>query len=691
VKFVAKKQPLGMLDGEYRQELLYRIRVRIARFKAGAPHLREDPYIMNSKGRKFGVNIRKSQLLIQEYMRQNFTMEYALSRVGALCVYPLESLIRFESIDDSIVEGLYDILRCWDLNPSLSDQFRHLSQLRPMQPPRNRSKSFWVYLPLDRRCYWTTIISEVIHPRSSSKLPFVRVNMQSTDNFFTTELDEEDIDMYIANGDSRDAAMLTAGCVICDVCLKTCGARIEASDLNGEKISDTLSLITDSDIQTLDEISPSLRCSGCGRVAHIACINTKSFFDRAILNQIKIENRDWFCVKCCSGTCESLLGAQFGYAATGSMTRREYERIALSDSGEIFENCKSIEDFEIRFWNILIAGNPPSETVPDMVLYASDLDSKNVAGGRFPTSYMPVNDPTLAWDLRHLALSPKSILRHLPDSADITGVSRPWMYLGSPASAFCWHTEDHFLCSISYMHEGAPKVWYSAPGKARERMNTAMKQIIPDLMGTPELPHNLVTMINPQTLVHKYAIPISRGTQNPGEFIITFPQAYHCGFNTGCNLAEAVNVGCPDWLPHGLKSAHHYMGMRKDSIICMDLLIWNVAEAIVRGEENDDGVIRTCVEYLTFILTSLLENDKKLNYVTLTEQTADCHKCHQFCFFGMTPTRSCLACASPGDEFRLTKSLKEIQRLIDKCEGTPMSVSDAPMRKSARIAKKISP
>lgn len=34
----------------------------------------------------------------------------------------------------------------------------------------------------------------------------------------------------------------------------------------------------------------------------------------------------------------------------------------------------------------------------------------------------------------------------------------PWLYVGSALSAFCWHVEDHALCSINFLHMGSPKV-----------------------------------------------------------------------------------------------------------------------------------------------------------------------------------------------------------------------------------------
>ena len=43
-------------------------------------------------------------------------------------------------------------------------------------------------------------------------------------------------------------------------------------------------------------------------------------------------------------------------------------------------------------------------------------------------------------------------------------------------------------------------------------------------------------------------LQIFRTDQHAGEFVITFPRAYHAGFNNGYNFAEAVNFCPSDWV-----------------------------------------------------------------------------------------------------------------------------------------------
>ena len=40
------------------------------------------------------------------------------------------------------------------------------------------------------------------------------------------------------------------------------------------------------------------------------------------------------------------------------------------------------------------------------------------------------------------------------------------------------------------------------------------------------------------------------------KFFLVMPYAYHCGFNLGYNIAEAVNYATVDWIPFGEKSVN---------------------------------------------------------------------------------------------------------------------------------------
>lgn len=65
----------------------------------------------------------------------------------------------------------------------------------------------------------------------------------------------------------------------------------------------------------------------------------------------------------------------------------------------------------------------------------------------------------------------------------------------------------------------------------------------------------------------------------PGEFILTFPGAYHAGFSTGLNIGEAVNFVTQSWFDYGLKCQEIYRKSReKIPVFPMEwLLIENIS------------------------------------------------------------------------------------------------------------------
>lgn len=163
----------------------------------------------------------------------------------------------------------------------------------------------------------------------------------------------------------------------------------------------------------------------------------------------------------------------------------------------------------------------------------------------------------------------------------ITGVMVPWLYVGSALSAFCWHLEDHGLCSVNYNHLGAPKVWYGVPANASDAVEDAVRDALPHLLeDCPDLMHQLVTMLSPNEMV-KRGVPVVRAVQRAGEFIITLPSAYHCGFNAGFNVAEAVNFGPASWLPYGTDAVRKYRQEKRHCTFSHDALLLCIARAAI--------------------------------------------------------------------------------------------------------------
>ena len=117
--------------------------------------------------------------------------------------------------------------------------------------------------------------------------------------------------------------------------------------------------------------------------------------------------------------------------------------------------------------------------------------------------------------------------------------------------------------SINYSHCGKPKLWYSVPESYREKFEKAIKQRYALLFQKdPNLLFDNITMISPAYLISK-GITVNKTLQRPGEFVVTFPGSYHCGFSTGLNVGEAVNFMTKSWFDFGFKCQNIYRATRQ--------------------------------------------------------------------------------------------------------------------------------
>ncbi|PON63624.1 FY-rich [Parasponia andersonii] len=290
---------------------------------------------------------------------------------------------------------------------------------------------------------------------------------------------------------------------------------------------------------------------------------------------------------------------KFGFQSGSDFTLEEYQRYAarfkecyfgMKDTKEetesgTFEHSKrwepSVEVIEGEYWRIV---EQPTDGVE--VYYGADLET-GVFGSGFPkaSSIETKSDMdqylTSGWNLNNLARLPGSVLCF--EGCDISGVLVPWLYVGMCFSSFCWHVEDHHLYSLNYHHWGEPKLWYGVPGSHASALEDAMRKHLPDLFEEqPDLLNELVTQLSPSVLKSE-GVPVYRAIQHSGEFVLTFPRAYHSGFNCGFNCAEAVNVAPVDWLVHGQNAVELYSKQCRKTSISHDKLLLGAAQAAAQA------------------------------------------------------------------------------------------------------------
>ncbi|GMI32202.1 hypothetical protein TrRE_jg2457, partial [Triparma retinervis] len=263
------------------------------------------------------------------------------------------------------------------------------------------------------------------------------------------------------------------------------------------------------------------------------------------------------------------------------------------------------------------------------------------------------------WNLNNMPTMPGSVLRHV--KVPINGVNVPWLYMGTLFSTFCWHNEDNYLYSINYHHKGAPKQWYGVPGtrKDADGLEKVFKNFLMGRMKEePGLLHHITTMFSP-ILLRKANIPVCKITQHPGEFIITFPRAFHGGFSMGPNIGEAVNFATPDWLSHGADASERYRNFSRQAVFSHDRLMFTMAQYL------NEHSIQSCEMLITELSRVIREEDTlrrrlfeigiqdvsgkvplpRNNLVQLDEASANyddkrlCLICKHICFFSAVACR----------------------------------------------------
>ncbi|KAI2608094.1 PLU-1-like protein [Hypoxylon fragiforme] len=292
---------------------------------------------------------------------------------------------------------------------------------------------------------------------------------------------------------------------------------------------------------------------------------------------------EWNCHRCLVGD------GQFGFEEGGLYSLKQFQEKAADFKQGYFENRLPVDpmlncsrpvtedDVEKEFWRLVAS---TEETVE--VEYGADIHCTTHGSG-FPTAERNPCDSYASdpWNLNVMPLHSESLFRHI--KTDISGMTVPWVYVGMIFSTFCWHNEDHFAYSVNYQHFGATKTWYGIPAEDTEKFENAMREAVPELFETqPDLLFQLVTLLTPEHL-KKAGVRVYALDQRAGQLVITFPQAYHAGFNHGFNFNEAVNFAPSDWEPCGLAGVERLQQFRRQPCFSHDELLWTAAEGTSSG------------------------------------------------------------------------------------------------------------
>lgn len=378
-----------------------------------------------------------------------------------------------------------------------------------------------------------------------------------------------------------------------------------------------------------------LLCDGCDRGYHLYC------FDPPIA---EIPPTDWYCPHCLEipkgsyGFEEKEVRSLHKFQKIASRFKNDYFREKFGnepgDRLEVTEN-----DCEAEFWETV------QSSYGDLTIeYGADLHSSRHGSG-FPTiEKQPYNEYSrCGWNLNVLPLIEGSILNYTKKKG-ISGIMTPWLYVGMLFSTFCWHAEDQHLYSMSYSHWGETKTWYGIPSESTDDMEKVMRKEFPDLFKTsPDLLFHITTLLSPKILMEN-GVTCYVADQRPGEFIITFPGAYHCGFSHGFNFTEAVNFAFFDWLPYGHKCLDLLSSYKRAPLFPYEEIVLCASKALVSCEiklDDDDFALllgaftelynkELCLRKIA--REKIISSETLLHHDEDDPAYAECHLCSKFCY-----------------------------------------------------------
>ncbi|RPA99642.1 JmjC-domain-containing protein [Choiromyces venosus 120613-1] len=184
--------------------------------------------------------------------------------------------------------------------------------------------------------------------------------------------------------------------------------------------------------------------------------------------------------------------------------------------------------FRGRQWHDILTGTPRDGTTQ----YSSDNDITPDL-----RCYLSLSDPKLT-SLSGNVLRDKITV--------VTGIHTPYLYIGQAYTMFALHAEDYNALSLNYQHSGAPKSWRVCSPRDFSHLEDFIAASIPNAGDCSQFVRHQSIYLPRQTL-ERAGVRSTLVRQLPGEMVITWPLAYHQGWNEGVNVNEACGYGNVKW------------------------------------------------------------------------------------------------------------------------------------------------
>eukprot|EP01135_Chromosphaera_perkinsii_P012162 Nk52_evm1s2603 gene=Nk52_evmTU1s2603 len=115
-------------------------------------------------------------------------------------------------------------------------------------------------------------------------------------------------------------------------------------------------------------------------------------------------------------------------------------------------------------------------------------------------------------------------------------------FLGHFKSTFGMHMDRYHLGAMQHLYAGAPKVWYTLPWDAWEKLDHELRSKIV-YPGEP-----LCSALHTEYFCVPDLIPGVRETwQYPGQTVMLFPSTVHWGWSAGTNYGVALEWATDEW------------------------------------------------------------------------------------------------------------------------------------------------